>query len=74
MSWLLSILWVAGAVVIFLVARADFVHTNARYRTAAAIAAGALWPVWTILIAVFLLADLIEWLVRRAAGGPDREV
>ena len=70
MSWALLVLWLAGAGGIIFAAR-DMMNVEARYRTGAAIAAGVLWPIWAIVLAAFLLADLIEWLVRLAVEDGD---
>jgi len=63
MSWVAPIVWLVVAALVFLLTR-EMMNVGARYRTPAAIVAGALWPLWTVMFAAFLLADLIEWIVR----------
>ena len=71
MNWIFPIAWIVGALAVFLLAR-EMMNVRARYRTSAAMVAGVLWPLWSIMLAAFLLADLIEWLVRLALGQSDR--
>lgn len=70
MNWIFPIAWIVGAVAVYLLSR-GMMNVQARYRTLAAGVAGAFWPIWAIMLAAFLLADLIEWLVRLVVGRAD---
>jgi sterol desaturase/sphingolipid hydroxylase (fatty acid hydroxylase superfamily) len=64
MSALGWIIYLIGAVLAFWLAR-SLINVRSRYRTGAAIVLAILWPALLALIAAFMLADAIEWSVKR---------
>lgn len=55
--------WIIGALLVGSAAR--WLMTPSRHRPFTATLIGALWPVWLLLVVVFLLLDLIEVLLPR---------
>ncbi len=64
MSFSAAFLWLAGAVLVFILVR-SMLNVEVRYRDGVAIVIGVLWPVLLLALAAFLLLDLAEWLVRK---------
>lgn len=62
MTW--AIIHIAVGLAVFLMVR-GIINVKARYRSGAALACAALWPVIGALIAGFLLLDAVEWGARR---------